>query len=294
MKKNITLIAAALTVLCLTSCCNNEPTLSASKAKSLAQNEMARLNSNVGIANVPIGYFECNDPDTRYALRQLAACEMITYSCERVQKPDRVRKARRVQRGYYYTYYDTEYYWVNDTVTTYFVTTALTEKGQKLLADTDFEIKPTDDEKELKLDFTPDTDNLPESSVTYDEFGEGAPDPEMTEGGPEEELDEEPAELASTATANADTRNAYERAKAKEAVEMVAVKAYIIKIVKARNIVVSTLPAPTAKAELVMEYTDVTPFGRVLNHVYNGQRRLEKEVSYVYYQDKKWVLDDID
>lgn len=294
MKKTITFLVAVVTLLCVTSCCRNEQTLPPSKAKALAQKEMVRLNANLSYAEVPIGYFECNDADMRYFLRQLAACEMITYSCERIQKPDRVKKTRRVQRYfYYYSYYDTETYWVNDTVTTYFVTTALTEKGEQLLADLDIKAKPTADDKDMRYDMELNLESYPESSVEYMEFPEPTEEPDTLAADVVEEA-QKPAELSPSAVPAKDTRNEYERAKDREDYVMKTVKAYGLKIVKARNIVVSHIPSTTAVAELVMEYTDVTPFGRVLKHVYNGQRELEKGVEYVFYQDKKWVVKDID
>lgn len=298
MKKMLSVLAFVAVFLGLSSCTSYEPKLPASKAKSLLKKELARVNAS-GYASIPIGYFECNDDETRYALRQLAACELITYSCERVQKPERVKKTRRVKRmSYWSSYYDTETYWVNDTVTAYFVTTALTEKGQKLVVDSIPEVEPTDDIKDLRLDKKNDLSVYPESKVDPVEFPGATSTPLEEEGmmempGGDEEVEyAESSEVSSSAVF--DERSAYERAKANESIEQVNVKAYEVKVVKVRNIIVTRTPTITASAEAVMEYTDVTPFGRVIKKVYDGQRFLEKDLSFVYYQDKKWAVKDID
>jgi len=281
MKKTLTLLVAVMVTLCVTSCCKSYPTLPASKAKTLAQKEMARTHANKGYVSMSIGYYECNNADTRYALRQLAACEMITYSCQRV--PKYIRR-----------------YWGTDTVTTYFVTTALTEKGEKLLADTlhkslvnkllkrsEFEPWPTADEKDLKRDKEIDMSKFPESSVEYAEF------PEDKVAAATEEIsfdDNYGIDEGFYAPDVSNDRSPYDIAKQKEKYDEVLVKAFMAKVVKARNIEVSVSPTFTAEAELVLEFINVTPFGRIFHHVYNGQRAVKEDVDYVYYQDKKWTV----
>lgn len=299
MKKTLSVLAFGAVLLGLVACSSHQPKLPASKAKSLLTEELDRQNA-AGYANIPIGYFECNDDATRLSLRQLAACELITYSCERVQKPERVKKTRRVKRtSYWSSYYETESYWVNDTVTAYFVTTALTEKGRKLVVDSIPEPEPTDDVKDLRLDKEFDLSGYPEAKVDPVEFpGMASASPLEEEGmtempsGDEEMGEDVPGEVTSNVVV--DDRSAYERAKANESVEQVTVKAYEIDVVKVRNIIVSTTPNVTATAEAVLEYSDVNPVGRIVKKVYEGQRFLEKGIEFVYYQDKKWAIKDVE
>ena len=49
---------------------------------------------------------------------------------------------------------------------------------------------------------------------------------------------------------------------------------------------------PSAKAEVLLEYSDVTPFGRIINKVVDGKRMLQEDVNFVFYQDKKWTLSE--
>ena len=274
----------------------NSQELSASTAKSLLQKEMKRMHADQDYAKVAVGYYECNDDAVRLKLRKLAASEMVTYSCERIQKPERVKKTRRVQRqGYFYSYYDTESYWVNDTVTTYFVTVALTEKGQKLVVDSIPDAEPTDDVKEMKLDFEPDMSKFPESSVPEVEFAdENQGQATDVEEPGDEDFGAEDVSFSAAPAGNGSEASAYELAKAKESVTTVNVKSHVNKIVKVRNIVVESVPAAHATGEVLLEVNDATPFGRILNGAYDGTRNVWKDVTFVYYQDKKWKVGDIE
>lgn len=142
---------AFIAACCFVSCSDSPDELSANKAEKLVKKEMKRLNQLEQGITIKTGYFECNDADVRYKYRQLAANDLITYKCDKVEKPERVRKSRIVRRNYgWYSYNDTEYYWVNEMQTTYFVTIALTEKGQKLVME-EKEVEPDEDQKELLL-----------------------------------------------------------------------------------------------------------------------------------------------
>ena len=170
--KNWTLQFASVLLLLgasvgLTSC--DDETLSASKAKSLLKKEISRLNQEKAGIEITTGYYECNDDEARYKLRQLVANQLIDYKCERVMKPETVKKTRRVRDGWGFTYNKT--YYETDIVPTYFVTVALTEKGKKLLWE-EKEVKPTKDEEEMKADLELDSSKFPEGSVKEVEFPE--------------------------------------------------------------------------------------------------------------------------
>ena len=298
MKKQIAIFAAVIAALCMTLSCSDSPdSLSASKAESLLKKELTRLNQLEGTASIQIGYFECNDNDTRYQYRQLAANDIVTYSCEKVMKTERVMKSRRVQRqSFWGSYTTTENYWENVEVPRYFVTIALTDKGQKLVHE-EKEIEPTEDEKDLRLDYEIDLSKFPETSVDIIEFAEATEQDEVEEVKEVEEdfvveeyedyEDVEPVEEnTNTVTPR---KTAYEIAKEKEYVEVVNLKAYTLDIEKARNIIKTG--DFTATAEILFEYEDVTPVGRILIGVYEGQRFLQESIRYAFYQDKGWKLE---
>lgn len=271
MKKILTIAVAAVAVLCLVSCGCKTNTLKASKAKSLINKEMCRVHEDQVTQIVPIGYFECNDNSVRFTLRKLAANELITYSCEPIQK---VRR-----------------YWGRmDTTTVYFVTTALTEKGQKLVAG-ELEEEPTADIKELQLDREFDRSKFPEANVPEIEFPEtGGAEEVATEAADYDGYDGYQPDYSG----DEEEMSAYDRAKRKENVEPVTVNAYKMKVVKVRNIRLTNDNATTATAEAIIEATDVNPFGRIVANVDEGKRELVKHITFVRYEDKGWQLDDID
>lgn len=272
-------------VLCFASCSDSRESISDSTAKKLFKKEMKRLNKMEQTFSIQTGYYECNDNDTRYKLRQLAANDIITYKCDIVKKQERVQKTRRVQAGYFYRYWTTESYYVNEEIDTYFVTVALTEKGQKLVSE-EKEIEPSDDEKDMKNDMEIDYSKFPETNVDIVEF------PSAAAGEPVAAEEEDPGcdpeiDTPEAAAGNGGTSD-YDKAKAKESIDFVTLVAYEISIVKARN--VEKTGDNTARAEIVVEYADVTPVGRIFMGVYEGQRFLAPGISYKFYEDKGWQL----
>lgn len=294
----MTLVAIVAT-LCLMSCSESSDSLSASTAKSLVKKELQRLEKLQGTEAIPVGYFECNDNGQRYKYRQLAANELITYKCEKVIKKERVRKTRKVtHRGYWgIPFVEKQQYYVDEEVTTYFVTIALTEKGEKLVYEAP-EVKPSDDEKDMKLDMEVDESQFPESKVSMDEFA--APKPSTTPAVENNEaldtavvdstavIEEQPQ--PKTSSKNKKEKSAYEEAKDKEKFDIVLLKAYKLDIVKARNILKTG--DYSAEAEIIIEYDDVTPVGRIFSKVNEGGRFKIDDVKYIYYQDKGWQVKD--
>lgn len=292
----MTLVAIVAT-LCLMSCSENSDSLSDSTAKSLVKKELQRLEKLQGTEAIPVGYFECNDNGQRYRYRQLAANELITYKCEKVIKKERIRKTRKVtHRGYWgIPFIEKQQYYVDEEVTTYFVTIALTEKGEKLVYEAP-EVKPSDDEKELKLDLEVDESQFPESKVSVDEFTVPKPSTSPTAENDEaldtavvdstDVIEEQPQPKASSNPRK--SKSAYEEAKDKEKFDVVLLKAYELNIVKARNILKTG--DYSAEAEIIVEYNDVTPVGRIFSKVNEGGRFKLDNVQYVYYQDKGWQV----
>ena len=263
MKKHFAILVAFITAMCMISCSESSDTLSASTAKKLYKNECERLNTLEQGQEIETGYYECNDNDYRYKLRQLAANDLVTYSCEKIKK---------IKKRYYR----------NDTIDTYFVTVALTENGQKMIFE-EKEVEPTEDEAELKNDEEFDWSQFPEASVKFEEFPEIVKvqeEGDYLEVGDDNNYydefqpDEEPS--------------AYDKAKAKENKETVKLKACCYNIVKARNI--EKTGDYTASCEFIVEYEDVTPVGRIFLEVYNGKRFRIKDAEFKFYEDKGWVL----
>ena len=289
MKKLFLLSFVLMAAMCFVSCSDSPDSLSASTAKKLFKEEAKRLNQLDTYASVQIGYFECNDNDVRYKYRQLAANEIITYNVKKVMKPERVKKFHLRQSYWGGTY--KEYYWATEDVPVYFVTTALTEKGQKLVYE-EKEQEPSDDEKELRLDFEPDKSKFPEANVKEQEFpDEGNPDSQTagTETETDNETDEELALDDDEFLPDTENASEYEKEKAKESFKEIKLLAYTWSIEKARNILKTG--DYTAKAEIIAEVDKATPVGRIANERYEGQRILLGDINYVYYQDKGWTVD---
>ena len=300
MKKNLYLLLALAAMFCLVSCTESSESLSASTAKSLVEEELQRLNKTEGVCSVATGYFECNDDHQRYIYRQLEANGLIAYKCDKIIRVERVQKTRRVTRSYWgYSYYDTESYWVNENVTTYFVTISLTEEGKKLVME-EKEIEPTNDEKDLMCDVEVDPSKFPESKVNPDEFS--SPSAKVVQASEEDfvmadsisvdtvaadEIIESPQSKPQTSTKG--KKSEYEQAKEKESIEIVLLKGYELNLVKARNIMKTS--DYSAVAEIIVKYENVNAVGRILGEVSEGQRTLLDNVSYQYYQDKGWQVE---
>jgi len=285
MKKYLLLSIMLLTAMCMVSCSDSPDSLSASTAKKLFKKEMKRLNQSDVYSSVQIGYFECNDNDVRYKYRQLAANEIITYQVKKVMKQERVKKTRVRKSSWGGTY--KENYWVNEDVPVYFITTALTDKGKKLVYE-EKDIKPTADEEELRLDFEVNKSKFPEASVAEDEFPGTAATTSQAETAEEQSTAEEFDCPDDEFDFVADNESEYNKEKAKESYENVMLRAYTWCIEKARNILKTG--DFTATAEIIAEVDDATPVGRIMDNRYEGQRILLEDVRFVFYQDKGWTF----
>ena len=82
----------------------------------------------------------------------------------------------------------------------------------------------------------------------------------------------------------------YEKAKAKENKETKYVKLYSRKVTNARNILVRD---GSASADVIVDFYDISPFGRILIYTREGYHDIYT-ISLVYYQDKWWVIKDMD
>lgn len=292
MKKCFLYSLLLMATMCFVSCGESPDSLSPSTAKKLFKDELKRRNQLDVYSSVQIGYFECNENDIRFKLRQLAANDLITYQCKQVPKKERIKKTRMVTKNSWYgTYQTKQTYWEDEDVTKYFVKTALTEKGQKLVYE-EKDVKPSADEEELRKDFEVDKTKFPEAAVKEMEFPEKATPMEEQIETEETETKEDLAgsgedEVENYVEVN-DNTSEYDKEKAKESSQEVNLLAYTFSVMKARNILKTG--DFSATAEIILEVNESTPVGRIINNIYKGQRTMVEDVKYTFYLDKGWAL----
>ena len=292
MKKCFLYSLLLMATMCFISCSESSDSLSPSTAKKLFKDELKRRNQLDVYSSVQIGYFECNENDIRFKLRQLAANDLITYQCKQVPKKERIKKTRMVTKNSWYgTYQTKQTYWEDEDVTKYFVKTALTEKGQKLVYE-EKDVKPSADEEELRKDFEVDKTKFPEASVKEIEFTEKATPTEAQIETEETEAEEDLASSSEDEVENYvevnDNTSEYDKEKAKESSQEVNLLAYTFSVKKARNILKTG--DFSATAEIILEVDESTPVGRIINNIYKGQRTMVEDVKYTFYLDKGWAL----
>ena len=257
--------------------CTSQDKLSKSTIKNLVTEELNKENLLHQYATIEVGYYEENDEDQRYELRKLAAAGVITYKAERIETKVRVKDGYTFD---YNTYRVVDQY---KTVTRYkyFVETALTAKGDSLsVAAIPYYVGEPD--KYLEY---PEFKVYPEDAVSKEEaFGE---DGKYIEAVSEKKVDEPAGE---TPTVKPEPKTEYEKAKAKEHREIKYVKTFSLKVTDARNIIVRD---GVATADVIIDSYDVSPFGRIFKHEREGDHEIY-EVSFVYYQDKGWVITKLD
>lgn len=263
----------ALLACILAASCTNQHKLPESTIKDLVTDELNKENLLNQYATIEVGYYEENDEDERYELRKLAAAGVISYKVERIEAKVRVRD------GYTYDYNTYRVVDKYKTVTRYkyFVETALTAKGDSL-AVTYIPIYEAEPDEYLQY---PEFKNYPEDAVSREEvFGDDGQPVEVVEDVKKTETETE--EVAEKPEPKTD----YDKAKAKEHKETKYVKTHSLKVTDARNILVRE---GVATADVIVDSYDVSPFGRILKYEREGMHEIY-EVSFVYYQDKGWVV----
>ena len=267
---------ALLVCICAVSCVNQDK-LSKSTIKDLVTEELKKENLLTQYATIEVGYYEENDEDKRYELRKLAAAGVITYKAERIEAKVRVRD------GYTYDYNTYRIVDKYKTVTRYryFVKTALTTKGDSLAV----AVIPVYEDEPDKYLIQPEFEIYPEDAVSPDEhFGDDGQTVEIVE---ETQNEEDTTEAVSE---KSEPKTDYEKAKVKEHKEKKYVKTHSLKVTDARNIFVHE---GIGKAVVIVDSYEVSPFGRILEYAREGSHAI-CEVSFVYYQDKGWVITEID
>ena len=263
----------ALLACILAASCTNQDKLPESTIKDLVTEELNKENLLNQYATIEVGYYEENDEDERYELRKLAAAGVITYKIERIEAKVRVRD------GYTYDYNTYRVVDKYKTITRYkyFVETALTAKGDSLAV---AYIPRYEAEPDEYLQY-PEFKTYPEDAVWREEVFDDAGQPvEAVEDVKKTETETE--EVAEKPEPKTD----YDKAKVKEHKETKYVKTHSLKVTDARNILVRE---GVATADVIVDSYDVSPFGRILKYERDGMHEIY-EVSFVYYQDKGWVV----
>lgn len=272
--RNHILSCIALGSILMLASCGNDTEFTQSTAEKAVKKEIKVATDNYQHAQVNTGYYELDSKSDRYRLRKLAAAGMITYKAEVVTEV----------RGSYYTY-EIEHVFVN---------VALTEEGQKyVLTDEEVEkIKEAVENADIDEDLVGNNDETeyPEDKVSEEEnFGNNGTAPSQSSSS-----NSKASRPQSTTTSNGNVAEMsdYEKAKAKEIISTVYVETTKTKVVKARDLrcTEEMMKNGRAEAEVIFEMFDVTPFGRILSGVRDGERKVSK-VNFIYYNDKGWVAE---
>lgn len=317
--------ACALAVSALFSACSDKPdSLSAGRVEDLVADMLETSAQDQGFIQIPVGYYELNNIDTRYQLSRLSAAGLITYQVERYDWWNKILQIN----NYWGEAFGSVNYSEEQHV---MVRVELTEEGKKLLVDSLPEPKPVVDEEmiqpKINLADYPENKITPENyQKTYENWpavpcpeSAGSPNvhkdetvlsqkTETTEESPQKKEMEEAfkdnneylKQIEEYRTSgkyqvlsmDLDTSNKYEAAKKNEKTQFVTLKAYRLKVEKARFIQIqNTDEGVRATAEVIVQYSDVTPICRAWMNIYEDSR-LCAPVTLVYYNDKGWVLQD--
>lgn len=277
-----------LTCICIVSCTNGSGIKRASSTyipestiKEVVTEELEKKDLLTEYVPFKVGYYEENDENERFELRKLAAAGVITYDVKRIEEKVKVWDGYEMD--------ERTYRWVDKYKTVseyrYFVTTTLTDAGEKFMVYT----KPHYEEKPDKYLEYPPHKSFPEDTVSRKEnWGDKVESPKLntsTSG----------SKASTTSTTTKETvkdepKTEYEKEKAHEYKTDMYVRTHTLKVMDARNILVKD---GEAAALVIVDYTDVTPFGRVLSYDREGKHEIFK-VSFQYWQDLGWTVDELD
>ncbi len=253
--------------------------ISASRLKSQLNDRLEIEGEDSHYTSVKVGFYEENSEAERYKLRQLAAAGVLTYEVQRMDAKVSVKT------GYDWWSGRSIYKQVNRKVC--FVNVTLTDAGRKCI----LPVLPEPVEEEDRDLINPNDEYYPEFDVPEKEtFSEPKteqnPEPVST---PDPEVEQPETEPEAEAPApDAKPKSEYEQAKERENPMTFNVSTYKMRVTKVRNI---RILDGEARFEAIVERYDVTPFGRVLDRVYEGDKTLVR-CSAVYYEDKGWKVED--
>lgn len=257
----------------LTSCGNGE--LTKGKAEDALEDGLLIFQDNSQVESIPVGYFQIDDEKARGLLKELADAGMITYKVEKVVEDKKQAN---------YSYYGGRTYSTKE-VDHYFATVALTPEGEKqiikepLLALEDKDMENKQKDKEIKKTTTSyttaDSIRIADSIAAVE-----AANAEMATA----ETIEAPQEVQE--------KSAYKMAQEKQNYGTEYVLSHKNKIVKIKDIYCpeELLKMGKANYDYIYENVKVTPFGRILGRVTEGERH-KNSASFIFYIDRGWCVD---
>ena len=272
---------------CIVSCRNSNGLRASSTyipestIKEIVTEELEKKELITEYVPFKVGYYEENNEDERYELRKLAAAGVITYDVKRIEEKVKVWDGYEMDERTY-RWVD-KYKYVSEY--RYFVTTALTDAGEKFMVYT----KPRHEEKPDKFLECPPYKSYPDDTVSRKEnWGD--------------EVDVQKASTSTTSSTSStssatsketvkhEPKTEYQKEKAREHKTDMFVRTHTLKVMDARNILVKD---GEAAALVIVDLTDVTPFGRILRYDREGEHEVYK-VSFQYWQDLGWAVEELD
>lgn len=277
-KHSLFLIIVSFVVLSFTSCSSEmKPLTERDVVKSVKEAyDFSIKNYSTDVINT--GYYELNSEEARLKLRKMQAAGLINYKVEYFEEE---------VRGYYW----------NTKKGHYVVSVSLTEEGKKYQISEEEYNKLQEEmiqslyDKDLKNDL--EEKEYPEDKVGPEVISNMPQKTKSVDNGNVKE-NKTVASSSSSYSSNDNTQmSAYDKVKAKFVENKVYVKLYKVEVVKARKIKCTPdmMKEGRGYAEVITEYVDVTPFGRILSNVKEGNRLVEK-VELDYYEDEGWTFED--
>ena len=317
LSHKLQLAAIGTMLLCLASCSQGPDTLSAGTVETLVNELLAESGQEQSFTTVQTGVYELNSPAARAQLMRLKAAGVVNYDVKRYAWWNKTLSISNFYKYYETvgvqrekignTYYDFEEHFV--------VTVSLTDQARQYQVDSIPQPKAKEDEDMKQPDISQVAQ--PELSVKTEESWPYIPNPEaprtegrevpqtvtidLAETEQEEPQAHEPAmqqdedyDLPQRMSLDIATSMAYEEAVKGFHQEQVILKSSKLAVKKARFLQVYDDPRTgvrSGSAEIIIEMSDVTDAGRVLEKKFNGIRFCSP-VSLIYYTDKGWILQD--
>ena len=314
--KKISLFCAVVAAMLFTACSSSPDKLSEGTIEDLVEDLLEESGTDNEYCTLEVGTYELNNLAARARLAKLKAAGMINYEVKRYAWWNKTLSIRNIYKWYDYvgprrekigdTYYDFEEHFV--------VTVSLTEEGKKHMVDS-IPVPPEKIDEDMKQpDF--DFDIYPESKANLQEEWPYIPNPEavakedapktetydlaeaLEEEGEEEVQERYVEEVDDDApvrfSLDIETSEAYKKAIEQSNKEEKCFFCASLIVEKVRFIQIYDDPSTgwrSGSAEVIVKFTDVTPFGRIMNGKYDGIR-LCAPVSLIYFYDKGWILQD--
>lgn len=270
MKKTSKLLLGSIMGLCLaafSSCGNGE--LSKGEAEDALEDQLVMFQDSSQVVSLATGYYEENDEDRRFALKKLAAAGMVTY------KVDLIIESRQ-------SWYSVRKY------PHYFVTVALTEAGKKFVVNEPVtEIKDKDMENREKEKVYPEDSVIPGDDLNSILPPQESSSEEITGNFNESDVNA----VSRTRSASPSELSEYDKAKARVSIREYNLLSHFNVIVKIQKIYCpeEMLKKGEAACVFIYKYEDVTPFGRILNGVQEGDR-FKKTATFTKFIGAGWEV----